>query len=377
MALKHIEIYGFKSIRELRLDLRPLNILIGSNGSGKSNFISLFKLLNQAVEQRFQLSVRQAGGANALLYYGRKTTSEARVVLMFEQNGYGCVWVPTNDDALVFKEETGIPTSEDALLFKEETGYFQGPGYNRPFSDSYPVALQESVLPRMAEERKRIPKYVLEKLKSWRVYHFHDTSDSAPVKAVGDINDNLYFRSDASNLASFLFMLQKTYPQNYNSIRDTVRMVAPFFDDFILRPTTENQTKIRLEWKERESDYPFLAHHFSDGTLRFICLATLLLQPYLPSTILIDEPELGLHPYAITVLASLMQSAATRTQVIATTQSISLLNEFSAEDLIVVNRTDSQSVFDHLDEESLAEWLKAYNLGDLWEKNVLGGRPSR
>src|SRR5260370_7569527 len=138
-------------------------------------------------------------------------------------------------------------------------------------------------------------------------------------------------------------------------------MVAPFFDDFILRPVPENQTKIRLEWKERESDYPFLAHHLSDGTLRFICLATLLLQPHLPSTILIDEPELGLHPYAITVLASLMQGAATRTQVIATTQSISLLNEFSAEDLIVVNRRDNQSTFDHLNQESLTQCLKPYN----------------
>ncbi len=362
MALKHIEVDGFKSIRELKLDLRPLNILIGSNGSGKSNFISLFNLLNQAVEQQFQLSVRQAGGANALLHYGRRTTSQIRVLLMFERNGYECVWVPTNDDT---------------LIFKEETGYFHAPGYDRPYSDGYPVALQESVLPKMAEERGKISRYVLGKLKSWKVYHFHDTSDSAPVKAVGDINDNLYFRSDAANLASFLFSLKRVFPKNYDSIRDTTRMVAPFFDDFILRPIPENQSKIRLEWRERESDYPFLAHHLSDGTLRFICLATLLLQPNLPSTILIDEPELGLHPYAITVLASLMQSAATRTQVLATTQSISLLNEFSAEDLIVVNRRDNQSTFDHLDQESLTEWLKAYNLGDLWEKNVLGGRPSR
>jgi len=362
MALRHIEVEGFKSIRELKLDLRPLNILIGSNGSGKSNFISMFKLLNQAVEQQFQLAIRLAGGANALLHYGGKQTQQIRVHLMFEQNGYECVWIPTNDDT---------------LLFKEETGYFQGPGYNRPYSDSYPVSLQESVLPRMAREYGKISKYVLGKLLSWKVYHFHDTSDSAPVKATRDINDNLYFRSDAANLASFLFMLQKGYPQSYESIRDTVRMVAPFFDDFILRPIPENQTKIRLEWKERESDYPFMGHHLSDGTLRFICLATLLLQPHLPSTILIDEPELGLHPYAITVLASLMQSAATRTQVIATTQSISLLNEFGAEDLIVVNRRDNQSTFDRLDQESLTEWLKAYNLGDLWEKNVLGGRPSR
>lgn len=362
MALKHIEVEGFKSIRELKLDLRPLNILIGSNGSGKSNFISLFRLLNQAVEQQFQRSVKVAGGANALLYYGRKTTSQIRVLLMFERNGYECSWIPTNDDT---------------LIFQGEIGYFQGPGYPRPYSEGYVVALQESVLPKMAAERGRIPKYVLDKLKSWKVYHFHDTSDSAPVKATGDINDNFYFRSDAANLAAFLFILQKAYPESYNAIRDTVRMVAPFFDDFILRPTPENQNKIRLEWKERESDYPFLAHHLSDGTLRFVCLATLLLQPYLPSTILIDEPELGLHPYAITVLASLMQSAAAKTQVIATTQSISLLNEFSPEDLIVVNRRENQSTFDRVDRESLTEWLKAYSLGDLWEKNVLGGRPSR
>src|SRR5579864_1331564 len=137
MALRHIEVEGFKSIRSLSFNLRPLNILIGSNGSGKSNFISLFKLLNQAVEQRFQLSVRQAGGANALLHYGRRYTSQIRVLLMFEQNGYECVWAPTNDDS---------------LIFTEETGYFQGPGYARPYSDSYPVTLQESVLPKMAEE---------------------------------------------------------------------------------------------------------------------------------------------------------------------------------------------------------------------------------
>ena len=362
MSLEHIEIEGFKSIQALKLDLRPLNILIGSNGSGKSNFISLFKLMNKAVEGNFQRAVRLAGGANALLHYGRKRTREIRVFLMFNQNGYECEWVPTADDN---------------LIFKSEVGYFHDKRYPKPYSDSYSVAGLESVLPTLAKERGRIPKYVLSQLKSWKVYHFHDTSESAPVKATGDLNDNLYFRSDAANLASFLFRLQKTNPQNYESIRDTIRMVAPFFDDFILRPVPESPTKIKLEWNERGSDYPFLAHHLSDGTLRFICLATLLLQPDLPSTVLIDEPELGLHPYAITVLASLMQSAASRTQVIATTQSISLLNEFSPEDLIVVNRRENRSTFERVDQTSLSEWLKDYSLGDLWDKNVLGGRPTR
>ncbi|MCK4305757.1 MAG: AAA family ATPase, partial [Candidatus Eisenbacteria sp.] len=171
--------------------------------------------------------------------------------------------------------------------------------------------------------------------------------------------------------------LRETASDHYEAIRDTIRMVAPFFDDFVLRPLPGNENKIRLEWHERGSDYPFLAHYLSDGTLRFMCLATLLLQPQLPSTVLIDEPELGLHPYAITVLASLMRSAATRTQVIVSTQSVSLVNQFEPQDLLIVEREDQATVIKRVDPERLSEWLEEYSLGDLWEKNVLGGRPSR
>ncbi len=136
---------------------------------------------------------------------------------------------------------------------------------------------------------------------------------------------------------------------------------------------------IRLEWREKGSDFPFQAYHLSDGTLRFICLATLLLQPEMPSTILIDEPELGLHPYAIVVLASLMRSATKRTQLIISTQSVSLVNQFDAEDLLVVNRKEHdhryETLVERVDPDKLATWLEEYALGELWEKNVLGGRP--
>jgi predicted ATPase len=218
---------------------------------------------------------------------------------------------------------------------------------------------------------------VYNSLISWKVYHFHDTSDSAPIKRIGDINDNRYLRPDGSNLAAFLYRLQHGASRHYETIRDTIRMVAPFFDDFILRPLPENEDKIRLEWREQGADYPFLAHHLSDGTLRFICLATLLLQPRLPSTILIDEPELGLHPYAITVLASLMHSAASKTQVVVSTQSVSLVNQFDPEDLLIVERRDRATVIEPLEPQRLSAWLEEYSLGELWEKNVLGGRPSR
>jgi predicted ATPase len=182
-------------------------------------------------------------------------------------------------------------------------------------------------------------------------------------------------RSNASNLAAFLFLLQGQHPEHYREIVRTVRLVAPFFDDFALRPRPLNPNKIQLEWREKGSDSYFGANYLSDGTLRFMCLATLLLQPDLPATVLIDEPELGLHPYAITVLASLLRSAAQQTQVIVSTQSVPLVNQFRPEDVIVVDREDRQSVFRRLTQADLESWLDEYGLGDLWEKNLLGGRP--
>ena len=363
MRLNRIEMTGFKSIRDLDLELRSLNVLIGANGAGKSNFASLFELLNQMVEQNFQLFVRQKGGANSFLYFGQKVTGQITVKLSFGRNTYHCIWVPTVDDSLVFAEETCGFYGDSAPRYKES---LLGSGHRE-------TRLIE------ATEKREVPRYVLNSLKSWKVYHFHDTSDSSPTKRIGDINDNLYLRPNASNLAAFLYRLLKTSSAHYEAIRDTIRLVAPFFDDFILRPMPENGNKIRLEWRERGSDYPFLAHHLSDGTLRFICLATLLLQPDLPSTILIDEPELGLHPYAINVLGSLMRSAAntTRTQLIVSTQSVSLVNQFDPEDLLIVDLREQATVMERVDSQRLSGWLEDYALGELWEKNVLGGRPSR
>jgi predicted ATPase len=363
MKLDHIEISGFKSLRSLTLDLRSLNVLIGANGAGKSNFIGLFEILNQMIQENFQIYVGQNGGANSFLYFGEKTTDHIEVYLVFGANRYRCVWVPTVDDS---------------LIFKSERAYYQGPGYDSPYIEPLGSGHKESQLPRFVREHKtvKVPDYVLRSLRTWKVYHFHDTSESALLKKIGDINDNESLRSDARNLAAFLHILAETAPKNYKLIRDTIRMVAPFFDDFLLRPMPSNEDKIRLEWREQGSDYPFLAHHLSDGTLRFMCLATLLLQPKLPSTIVIDEPELGLHPYAINVLASIMRSVSKKTQLIVSTQSVPLVNQFQPEDLLVVDRENHATEIRRLDGGQLAGWLENYSLGELWEKNVLGGRPS-
>ena len=362
--LETISIRGYKSIRELNdFPLTSLNILIGANGSGKTNFISTFKLINQIVEENLQVFISQQGGADNLLYFGRKTSESLQIDLKFGNNGYNCNLLPASGDTLIFGSE--------------EVWYHDKSKYLQPYRQSLGNGHRETRMLEVSREIRHmtIADHVLRALQSWRVYHFHDTSAGAKVKQSGNLNDNSVLRSDASNLASFLYLLQETKEPYYRKIVSTIRLVAPFFDDFNLRPDPFNPERIQLEWRELGSDAYFNANVLSDGTLRFMCLATLLLQPKLPSTILIDEPELGLHPYAITVLASLLRSAATETQVIVSTQSVPLVNQFNPDDIVVVDRLNQQSTFRRLGESDLEGWLDDYGMGDLWEKNVLGGRP--
>ena len=224
----------------------------------------------------------------------------------------------------------------------------------------------------------RINDVVVPAMRSWRLYHFQDTSSSAYIKQIHNINDNVYLRDDARNLAAFLYRLKNHHVSHYERIVKTIRMVAPFFGDFHLRPTVANSEKIQLEWMEVGHDEPFTASVLSDGTLRFMCLATALLQPeeFTPASMIFDEPEIGLHPFAIAVLAGMTQSVSQRRQLIVSTQSVELVNEFDAEDLIVVNKRARTSEVRRLEIEPLREWLEEYSLGELWKKNLLGGRPS-
>ena len=216
---------------------------------------------------------------------------------------------------------------------------------------------------------RHIQKY----LESFRVYHFHDTSKNAPLKQTARLDDNWFLRTDGSNIAAFLYKLQQQNILAFNRIEAVVKLIAPYFYRFDLRP---NGDYIRLNWRQENTDIYLDASDLSDGTLRFIALCTLLLQPQLPQTIIIDEPELGLHPYAITILAELIQGAAQQhKQLILATQSINLIDKFNPEDIIVVDNVDNESRFRRLDKQSLEAWLEEYSMGELWSKNVLGGNP--
>lgn len=357
-GVSSLTVTGYKSIRKLiNFRLRDLNVLIGANGAGKSNFIGLFRLLNEIYEQRLQLFVQTQGGPDSVLHFGRQVTDRLHAEFYFANNGYAFDLVPTNDNRLIFEREMSI---------------FQG-----VFYDSQPRAIlgtghDES---KLKDAKDKYSPYVRESVSSWRVYHFHDTSERAKVKQKHATNDNLRLKPDAANLAAYLRMLHEQHEATYDRIVETIRLVAPFFDNFVHRPG--NPEAVELEWTQVGHDTPLKAHMLSDGTLRFICLTTLLLQPVnlLPHTILIDEPELGLHPYAITILAEMFRQVSEERQLIVSSQSVELINELKAEDVVVVDQEDTASTFRRYTEAELAEWLKEYGMGELWKRNVLGGRP--
>lgn len=361
--LQRLKISNFKSIRSQELQLHPLNVFIGGNGSGKSNLIGVFRFLKEIVNRNLAGYTQVKGGADSLLHYGRKRSSRVTINIKFGEgtstDGYYVHVGGTADDSLYIMQEIAN------VHLKERK-----PGHYTQVTVSENV--KESLLRSSDYDTART---ILADIEAYRVYHFHDTSDTAPAKSTSDINDNQFFRPQAENLAAFLYYLQQQKPHSYSLIQDTIRQIAPFFDKFQLAPLRLNPSKIRLEWSERGSDAYFNASSLSDGTLRFICLCVLLLQPDLPPLILIDEPELGLHPAAITVLANMLESAATKTQVIVATQSVTLVNQFSPENVWTVDRIDGQSVFTQLNNADRTEWLENYALGELWEKNLLGARP--
>jgi len=358
-TLDRIEIHGYKSIADCDLELGPLNVLVGPNGAGKSNFISALGLLGAMVNGNLRLTVNLAGGASTLLHGGLKRTEMLRLRTYFDRNGY---------------EAHLLPGARDDLIFEREICYDSAPGYKEPYHAVIGSGHLESNL-REASLDRAVPRYCLVAMESWRVFHFHDTSPQAGAKQKQPIADDVALRSDAANLAPFLHRLQLAHPDDYARICDSVRLVAPFFEDFRLSPDRTNPERIQLEWKQVGSDAYFNAHSLSDGTLRFMCLSALLLQPDPPSVIIIDEPELGLHPYAITQLAEMFRSTSVSRQLIVSTQSVTLLNQLDPESIVITELHDGASTFARLDGAALHSWLGEYSVGELWEKNVLGGRP--
>jgi len=365
--LTRVTLHGFKTIRELtEFDPGSLMVMIGANGAGKSNFVSFFRLLSWVLSGQLQLHVQESGPASALLHDGPGETHEIDVGLTIQtergENEYSCRLVYAAGDTLIFADERfrftpeGRPTRDWIVL---------GPGQRETSLTQYssseePGAVTAGVMAAL--------------LRKIVVYQFHNTSATARVRSQWNKDDGRWLKEDGANLAPFLYRLKHQEPKYYKRIVETTQLLLPFFLDYELEP---EYGRLLLSWREKGSDRVFTAPQAGDGMLRLMALVALLQQPEtdLPNVLILDEPELGLHPYAINVVSGLIKSISEQVQVIVATQSVSFIDRFEPEDIVVVDRDKRESTFRRLDRKALDDWLEDYSMSELWEKNVIGGRP--
>ena len=352
-----ITIKGYKSFKDITVPLNRINILIGSNGAGKSNFLSLFALLGNAYEGLLARSVVVLGGVDKILHKGRKVTDRITIDVTEDKNSYVLDLMESDGSLIVENEKLGYSsrptwwTYYNISQFKPETSLKV---YNGAVRGEYIKSYMSQI----------------------KKFHFHDTGRQSPFTGESNVeNDSLQLYSQGGNLAAFLYGIMVNHPLVYKRIIKVIQSIAPFFHDFYLAPNENGN--LRLHWKDKFSEVIYGPNDLSDGTIRFIALCVLFMQPNLPKVIVIDEPELGLHPVAIEKLSGLIKMAAQRgTQVIAATQNAELISNFEPSDILTVDQKDGESEIKRLNDEDLKQWLNDYTLGDLWKQHIMkGGQP--
>ncbi len=365
-----LKISGFRGIKHAQIELRDINVLIGANGTGKSNILSAFGLLERIADASFDRAISEMGGSNFVLYGGNKVTNSAKIKMVFESNkqkneqSYQLELLYSDENKPILKETIKIPNSTSSHFFTHDSTFLNENNLRLRIGKNY---------------NQEIVKYAAKMqtfLSQARVHHFTDSSKQARFRQSCLINDNRYLKFDAGNLAAWLYRFSKTQVKQFEFFENLMRRVIPGFDRFALSPDPLNETLIRLEYRDTRHDLLLTASYFSDGSIRFIALAALLLfNP--PPIILIDEPELGLHPTALQLVADLIRQASFESQIIVATQSADFLNQFEPDQILVVEREENseETLVKRLDATELAGWLEDYSIGDLWLKNVLGGKP--
>jgi len=328
--LSCLSVSGFKSLEKIKFGFRTINALIGANGAGKSNLIDALRMLVHMMDASGQLRgfVGINGGASRLLHFGAKVTQRIEFELDLRSATSARVLRYRAKLALA-KDETLIFESEECRL--DEQDHPESVRWDQLRGDSLGSGHSESRLNRTATEKSQA---ILKIIRGIRIFQFRDTSYTSALRLNSDFHDTRFVREFGGQLPTVLKRIKQQDGRRYDLICGFIRMIYPTFHAFEFLPVGE--TAIRLGWRERMSDYVFDVSQASDGTLRFFALATILLSDpvELPSILVIDEPELGLHPSALAVLADMIRIAAAHCQIILATQSPLLIDQFELGDIV-------------------------------------------
>ncbi|MCY4542999.1 MAG: AAA family ATPase [Rhodobacteraceae bacterium] len=373
--LKSIKIRGFRSLRDVALsNLGHATILVGANGSGKSNFMRFFEMMRWTLKSRsLGKFIALHGGADDQLYRGSKKSLVMHAELSLGTNqgrvDYRFTLARAHPDRLVFAEEECRFSQRDRPTLANWTSL--GGGGHR---EALIVDAAHSKSGH-AEVNKTTARAIVHLLRNCAVHQFHDTSDTSHFKRLWDVEDNNALLSNGGNLAAVLYRLEHEDHGRFKNICRHISRVLPVFDRFQIE---ESYGKVLLRWKARGADETSGAHLTSDGSLRFFALVTLLNLPreMLPDVLLLDGPELGLHPTAVALIGSMIKSISLDVQVIVATQSPLLLDFFDLDEIVVLEAEDGATTFRRLANDRYRAWLEdGFASGELWQKNLIGGWP--
>ncbi len=367
--IKKLHLRNLLSFEDCEVELQNLNILIGPNGAGKSNLIEAIGLLRSLVYDHAAY-VRQGGGSTAWIWKGQRGES-AQMDTLIDGGAHGDLLHSFKMDgtAAGLTWEQLLIVNTESYSFKRESGQLSiSQGYSGPYTSS------ESVFHKYKDPADKSPTTRTgERIGEIRIYREFRTGKNEMLRSGGPGSglEATHLEEGGQNLALVLHEFDSL--GRLDQIRGLLEELNQGYRN--IKPRFLNGIWL-VQLNEEGLLDPVMSQRISDGTLKFICLAALLLDPSPPPVICIEEPEVGLHPDAMRVVARLLREAADRTQLIVTTHSADMIDEFSGtpEAVVVTEKNERHATqFNRLDRDKLASWLGRYQLGELWQKGEIGG----
>ena len=381
-SFERITIEGYRRLFNVQVYMRdrPLTVMIGANGVGKTSLLEIFSLLAASANAQLANKISELGGLPDIIT--RDRTNSITISLSMSVPGYAPLDYQLEVALKGFTYEIALETlTENNPLVLEPFKHIDSRGLDvkyfntedgvllRPNWDHNPLETSLAQVPKMYQE----PENLRKRLASCTFYGALNVAPKSPVRLPQSMRPTSLPGANGEDLVSCLYYLRETDPERFEIIEDTLTAAFPDFERLGFPPVAAGT--ITMTWKDKNFSKPIYMHQLSEGTLRFIWLITLLQSPGLTAVTLIDEPEVSLHPELLRLLADMMREASQKTQLIVATHSDRLIRFLNPEEVLVCDAEDGLTTMRWGDSFNLEHWLEEYSLDQVWAMNLMGGRP--